>query len=136
MELLVDEIMTRPAASIKVVVTGSTSWTDIDSIRRELAKLPAGSTVIHGDSSGADALAGQAARELGFIVEPFRKEAADYHRYGRAAWKRLNERMVESGADLVLAFHPELHEAGKAKGSKHLLDLAQARGIPIRGFTS
>lgn len=128
--------MTSPRpVGIRVVVTGSTSWTDSGALRRELAKLPAGLTVIHGDSTGADALAGQAARKLGFIVEPFRKETADYHRYGRAAWKRLNERMLESGADLVLAFHPELHEPGKAKGTKHMLDLAQARGIPSREFT-
>jgi hypothetical protein len=136
MEFLVNEIMTRSADRIRVVVKGSRAWTDVDAIHRELARLPAGSFVIHGDSTGADTLAGQAARDLGFIIEPFRKEAADYRCYGQAAWKRLDERMVESGADLELAFHSELHEPGKAKGTKHLIGLAQARGIAIRGFTS
>jgi hypothetical protein len=120
---------------MRVVVAGSTRWTDAEVIRRELAKLPAGATVVHGDSPGADALAGELARELGLRVEPFRKETGDYRRYRRAAWQRLNERMLESGVQLVLAFHPELHEPGKARGSKHLIHLAQKRGIEVLGFT-
>jgi hypothetical protein len=50
---------------MRVLVTGSAAWTDADALRRELIKLPAGSTVAHGDSPGADALAG----EIGLSVE-------------------------------------------------------------------
>jgi hypothetical protein len=119
---------------MRVLVTGSTQWTDADAIRRELAALPSDSVVIHGDCTGADALAGAVARELGLAVEAWAKNDDDYRRYGKAAWKRLNERMLESGVDLVLAFHPELHQAGKARGSRHLIDLAEGRGVAVRGF--
>ena len=119
---------------MRVIVTGSTTWTDAAAIRRELARLPAGSTVIHGDSAGVDALAGAVARELGLLVEAFAKQPEDYRTHGRGAWKRLNERMLESGADLVLAFHPELGEPGKARGSGHMVKLAEQRGVEVRGF--
>jgi hypothetical protein len=63
--------------------------------------LPAGSTVVHGDSPGADALVGEVAREIGLAVEAMRKTAEDYRRFRRAAWKGLNERMLDTGIDLV-----------------------------------
>jgi len=119
---------------MRVIVTGSMGWTDAAAIRRELVKLPPRSTVIHGDAPGADLIAGQIARELGFTVEALAKNEEDYRRYRRAAWKGLNERMLDSGADLVLAFHAELGQAGKARGSGHLVDLACQRGIEVRGF--
>ncbi|WP_437330745.1 SLOG family protein [Sorangium sp. So ce381] len=62
----------------RVIVAGAVAWTDVGAIRRELAKLPVGATVIHGDSPGADALAGRVAAELGLAVEPMAKNEADY----------------------------------------------------------
>ncbi len=119
---------------MRVLVTGSMQWTDADAIRRELAQLPHGSVVIHGDCTGADELAGVIARELGLLVEAWDKNADDYRRYQKAAWKGLNERMLGSGVDLVLAFHPDLHVPGKALGSKHMMDLARQYGVEVRGF--
>ena len=49
---------------MRVIVTGATAWADVGAIRRELAKVPAGTTVIHGDCEGADAIAGDVGREL------------------------------------------------------------------------
>jgi kynureninase len=114
---------------MRVIVAGATEWSDEAVIRRELARLPAGCTVIHGDSPGADALAGRIAREeLGLVVEAWSKNAADRQRYGRAAWKGLNERMLDSGAELVLAFHADLDNS---RGTKHLVELARARSIEV-----
>jgi hypothetical protein len=121
---------------MRVIVTGSTQWVDAGAIRRELVKLPPDSTVIHGDCAGVDALAGQLARELGLAAEAFAKEAEDYRRYRAAAWKRLNERMLESGAVLVLAFHPELDQPGKARGCRHMMELAERAGVEVRAFTA
>jgi hypothetical protein len=59
------------------------------------------------------------------------KSAADYARYRRAAWKGLNERMLASGAHLVLAFHPDIE---KSHGSKHLVTLARAAQVEVRVF--
>jgi hypothetical protein len=117
---------------MRVLVTGSIQWTDADAIRRELAQLPLGSVVIHGDCTGADELAGEIARALGLLVEAWDKNDDDYRRYQKAAWKGLNERMLASGVDLVLAFHAELHQPGKALGSKHMMDLARQKGVEVR----
>ena len=41
---------------MRVIVAGAVAWADEAAVRRELAKLPAGATVIHGDCPGADEL--------------------------------------------------------------------------------
>jgi hypothetical protein len=119
---------------MRVLVTGSMHWIDADAIRRELAQLPPGSVVLHGDCSGADALAGEIARDLGLLVEAWAKNADDYRRYQKAAWKGLNERMLASGGDRLLAFHAELHQPSEALGSKHMIELAIQHGVEVRGF--
>jgi hypothetical protein len=35
---------------MRVIVAGAAGWTDAEAITRELAKLPPGATVIHGDA--------------------------------------------------------------------------------------
>lgn len=116
---------------MRVIVSGAVAWADTDAIRRELSKLPPGSVVIHGDCPGADALAGAVARELGFAVEPMAKNADDRVRYKRLAWKGLNERMLLSGAGLVLVFHPTFDQSN---GSKHMAELARGAGVEVRVF--
>lgn len=116
---------------IRVIVAGAVAWINVEAIRRELAKLPAGATVIHGDSPGADALAGRVAAELGLAVEPMAKNKADYAKYKRGAWKALNERMMASGVVRVLVFHPAIE---KSRGSAHLVGLARGSGVDVSVF--
>jgi hypothetical protein len=116
---------------MRVIVAGAVAWTDAEAIRRELSKLPAETTVVHGDCPGADEIAGRVAAELGFAVEPMAKIEADYAKYRKAAWKGLNERMLASGAVLVLTFHPAFEQS---KGSKHLAELARVAGVEVRVF--
>ncbi|MBL9107314.1 MAG: hypothetical protein JNL82_40870 [Myxococcales bacterium] len=116
-----------------VIVAGAVAWTDAAAIERELLKLPAGSVVIHGDSPGADALAGSVAARLGHIVVPMAKTADDARRYRRAAWKGLNVRMLARGAELVLVFHPDI---AASRGSKHIAELARAAGVVVEVFTA
>ncbi|MCI0700345.1 MAG: DUF2493 domain-containing protein [Planctomycetia bacterium] len=116
---------------MRVIVAGAVAWADVEAIRRELTKLPAGTVIIHGDCAGADAIAGKVATELGFAVEAMAKIAADYAKYQRAAWKGLNERMIATGAELVLAFHPDFESSN---GSKHLAELARSASIEVRIF--
>jgi len=113
---------------MRVIVAGAVAWTNVEAIRRELAKLPAEAVVIHGDSPGADALAGRVAAELGLAVVPMAKNKADYAKYKRGAWKGLNERMLASGAVQVLVFHPAIE---KSRGSAHLIELARASGVEV-----
>lgn len=114
---------------MRVIVAGASGWTNREAIEGELAKLPAGTIVIHGDAAGADALAGEVAARLGLAVEAMSKTKEDYARYKRGAWKGLNERMLASGADLVLAFHADIR---KSHGTKHLVALARAARIEVR----
>jgi hypothetical protein len=115
-----------------VIVAGAVAWSDTAAIERELSKLPAGSTVIHGDCPGADALAGTIAARLGLAVAPMAKNRDDARRYRRAAWKGLNERMLARGAELVLVFHPDFDAS---RGSKHMAVIARAAGIEVRIFS-
>jgi hypothetical protein len=99
----------------------------------ELGRLPTGSIVIHGDAPGADTLAGQVARDLGLTVIRMAKNDADAQRHGRrTAWKGLNERMLQQGVELVLAFHSELAEPSRAHGTRHAIRLAEQQGILVR----
>jgi hypothetical protein len=120
---------------MRVLVTGSTTWTDADAIRRELASLPAGAVVVHGDCPGVDALAGEIAAALGFAVERWMKNEADAAGYGALAWQGLNERMLAAGADLILAFHPAWNVEGSAHGTRHLMARAGEAGIEVRAYT-
>jgi hypothetical protein len=119
---------------MRVLLTGSTTWTDATAIRRELAKLPAHAVVIHGDCPGVDELGGRIAADLGLKVECWAKDELDAARYGNQAWQGLNERMLAAGVDLVLAFHPDWAIEGKAHGTRHLLGLAEAAGVEVRAF--
>ena len=80
--------------------------------------------VVHGDCPGVDALAGEVAAALSLTIECWEKNTDDYRNYRRAAWKGLNERMLDSRVTLVLAFHPYWDVEGKARGTRHLLALA------------
>lgn len=118
---------------MRVIVAGAVAWSDAHAIRRELSKIPIGATVIHGDCAGADIIAGQVAREMGFAVEAMNKNEEDYTKYGHEAWKGLNERMLASGARLVIVFHPSV---ANSHGSKHMIELAQAANVEVRSFSN
>jgi hypothetical protein len=116
---------------MRVIVAGAVAWLDEDAVRRELANLPAGSVVIHGDCPGADEIAGRVAAELGLVVEPMAKNKDDYAKYQRAAWKGLNERMLATGCELILVFHPDI---AASRGSGHLIELAKIANVEVRVF--
>ena len=116
---------------MRVIVAGSTGWTNESSIRRELSNLYPDTIIIHGDSTGADEIGGRIARELGFPVEAMAKNTDDRRKYGRLAWKGLNERMLATGASLVLAFHADIRSSN---GTRHLVGLAKDFGIEVSLF--
>lgn len=119
---------------MRVLITGSTTWTDVDALRRELIRLPSDSIIVTGDTSGVDALAIAIARELELGVEAMQKTKEDYLFYPIDAWKGLNERMLNTGIDLVLAFHADYGKPGLARGTRHAVELAQRAGITANIF--
>lgn len=114
---------------MRIIIAGAMSWKNRASIRQELESLPSETIVVHGDAPGADALGGVVAKELGFKVKEMTKNSSDYKKYKRGAWKGLNERMIETGVDLILAFHPAVENS---RGTKHLLELADQAGVEYR----
>ena len=60
------------SAVMRVLVCGSRNFLDVDRMRERLSQLPTGTTIIHGGARGADSIADEIARELGFTVEVFK----------------------------------------------------------------
>ncbi len=77
---------------MKILVCGSRDWTERETIRAWLRKFPRGSTVIHGAARGADTIAGEEARALGFTVRAY---PADWTTNGKAAGPIRNQRMLD-----------------------------------------
>jgi len=121
------------AETCRILVTGSRTWTDWRTItgaliqaRRDLNpdRLP---VLVQGCAAGADFLAAQAARKLGWEVED---HPADWSGHGKAAGFRRNQAMVALGADICLAFIRD-----GSKGATHCAAAAERAGIPVRRFT-
>lgn len=111
------------ASGLRVIVCGSRDWTDREQIADRLFDLPPGSTIVHGNAKGADRIAAQEGQKLGHTIEP---HPADWDRYGKAAGVIRNQIMADLGADLCLAFWD-----GRSRGTQHMTDLADAKGIPL-----
>ncbi len=117
-----------PDAPLRVLVCGSRSWMNVRTIHEALAKLPPGSTVIHGGAKGADEIAASCAVELGFHVETY---LADWERYGRAAGPIRNRVMLRVGRpDRVFAFFLG------TLGTADLLRQARAAGVPVTTWSA
>lgn len=114
-----------------VVICGDRHWTDRDKIYQRLLLLPFDAAVVHGDCpTGADRIADQIAREMGFVVVPV---PADWTKYGLSAGPIRNSQMIAMGPWLVIAFHSDIN--GKSKGTKDCVNKARARGIPVEIIT-
>lgn len=110
---------------MRVMVTGSRTWTSRSLIRAALSGLPAGTVIVHGDArDGADRIAAAVADQFGYVVEPHR---ADWKQHGRAAGVIRNAEMIATGINLVLAFHKD-----GSPGTADAVQQAKDNGIPVR----
>lgn len=85
-------------------------------------------TLVHGGARGADTLAAAIWSQSGLPVEA---HPADWNSFGGDAGTLRNERMVQLGADLCLAF-----PLGQSTGTRGCMDLAEKAGIPVREVAS
>lgn len=116
---------------IRILITGSRDWPSEGAVhgalQRAIDSLPPGRRVIvvHGTAGGADQMAGRFAKNPAnrAVEEP---RPADWATHGRAAGFRRNQEMVDSGADLTLAFIKD-----NSRGATHAADAAEAAGIPV-----
>jgi hypothetical protein len=110
---------------VRVLMCGDRNWSNIEALLdkfKELA-LPPDTVVIHGGAKGADQMAGYVAKKLGLTVEVFE---ADWARYGRAAGPVRNKAMLDSGVQLVVAFHEDI---SSSKGTVDMMSRAIKAGI-------
>lgn len=125
---------------MKVLVCGSREWKNRDAIWRELKKLPGGTIIVHGAARGADRMAGEIGRLLGFEVRPY---PADWDKDGRkSAGPIRNSRMLKTEhpdrdgvyIDRVLAFAVDFSKKA-APGTNDMMSKARSAGIPVEPFS-
>lgn len=111
---------------MKVLVCGSRGWDRPDLVGARLARLPAGTVVVHGACpEGADLHCALHCVALGIEQRPY---PANWKRYGRSAGHKRNAQMLDENPDveLVLAFWD-----GTSSGTRGMLDLAKRRSVPV-----
>lgn len=121
---------------MRILITGSRTWSNEAVIENEIAtvmyenKVGASCyvTLVVGGARGADQIAQKYGEEAGMHIE---LHAADWDRYGKAAGPIRNQEMVDSGADICLAFI-----APGSKGARDCADRAKKAGIEVREFYS
>lgn len=117
---------------MRVIVTGSRRWADETAVYEALLAVHAEHGpfhLMHGAcSTGADYYADLWYRLVGKALGCTEmKYPAAWEAHGRAAGPIRNKRMVEAGADLVLAFPlPE------GSGTQGTIRLAEAAGIEVK----
>ena len=107
----------------KIAVVGFRNFTDYELLKKTLDdSYDKPWILISGGAKGADTLAEQYADEKGYekIIH-----LPDKKKYGRGAFHRRNQLIVED-ADEMIAFL-----LNESKGSKHSLELARKKGIPV-----
>lgn len=125
----------------RLLLTGSRNWgkgdryqQDLDTMVAALMKAwldlgkPTRPILVHGacPHGGADRMADQIWKLWGWPTEP---HPADFALFGRPADPIRNEKMINLGADLCIAF-----PLGKSRGTRGCMALAEAAGIPVRVY--
>lgn len=113
-----------------VIVAGSRTFTDYPLLAAKLEQIlqhldPTTTAIVSGMARGADKLAVRYAADRGY---PVVEMAADWATHGRSAGYRRNEAMAD------LATHVVVFRVGGAasRGSTHMIQIAKARGLPLR----
>jgi hypothetical protein len=110
---------------VKVMVCGTRYFDDPFhaslTIDARIGELPERCQVIHGAAAGADIIAAEAAHRRGHTVVPF---LPDKTRPSPQRYHERNDRMLDAGPDLVLAFWN-----GKSRGTASVIEKAMRRGI-------
>lgn len=118
---------------MRIIICGGRDYTDrarawevLDGLLDEFGRQV---VIVHGAAHGADALADEWARLCGVQRAPFPAEWEKYKpdnpRHKNPAGPIRNRQMLDTGADLVIAFPG-------GRGTADMVRQARARGVPVR----
>lgn len=113
---------------IKIIVAGGRDFSDYYLLIKKLASIirgfpPEDIEIVSGGANGADKLGERFADDNGCKKRVFE---ADWDRWGKSAGYRRNVEMADY-ADACVVFWD-----GKSKGTKHMMDIAIKKGIPVK----
>ena len=112
---------------MRILVAGSRTFDQyklmVDAMENVVIAIPGEDCIVEGCARGADRLAELYGLNAGIYVE---HHPADWDTWGRGAGFRRNVEMLESGIAVVVAFWD-----GKSRGTKHTIDQAHERLIPV-----
>jgi hypothetical protein len=119
---------------MRILVTGSRELTDERFVTDRIANFittPDPVTLVVGDCpTGADFFARRRFQHLGF--QHLDVHRADWATHGKAAGPRRNQAMVDSGADVCLAFY---RDGAGNRGTTDCVRRARTAGIEVHEFT-
>lgn len=118
---------------MRVLITGSRSWNDVETIADVMKKFKPGTVVIHGAARGADTIAHVVAEEMGLKVVQFPLHDDDWKKFGLGAGPRRNRQMLEEGKpDIVIGFLDSFSTTGGTENMLHLAEEAGVKTLVIR----
>lgn len=111
----------------RMIVCGDRNWINFDIIRSyiEMARMMGFDSIVEGEAEGADSMARDIGKVLGFEVI---SEPADWDRYHKAAGPIRNAKMLTHKPILCLAFHKNIQES---KGTLNMITQARKVGVPV-----
>lgn len=111
----------------RVICCGDRDWDDFDTVYNTLKRIQRDDIVIvHGAARGADRMSYVVAEGLEMSVEAY---PANWVKYGKSAGPIRNQKMLDTGIDLVIAFHDDI---SRSKGTKDMIEKAIRSGVPVQ----
>lgn len=118
------------------IFCGDRNWEDQDPVLTVMAKLPAGTLVIHGGARGVDVISGLCAHRLGL---PY-CEVPYFSHLGKGGGPARNRVMAEllvglaaQGYDVqVVAFKDDLDPKLRQGGTESMVKIAKSMGLRVK----
>jgi len=113
---------------MKVAIVGSREFPQKEVVKSYIALMVWNKegigdfTIVSGGARGVDTWAEEEAEKLGISTEIY---PANWDKYGKAAGYKRNQQIVEA-ADHIVAFWN-----GESKGTKHTIDIALEKKVPV-----
>lgn len=132
---------------MRILVTGSRYWSDYDTFVRGLTVAietladenpdDKNIVVVHGGAPGADVMSERYVAQVqnflsgkGYTIRT-EVHPAEWDKYGKAAGPIRNQKMVDLGADLVVAF---FRKGAQSRGTANCVAAAERAGLRVNRY--